>query len=64
MSAVLPVEQTKDQYARIEPAEESAQSTADHLNGNLSHVMEDIMDIQGSMWGFSMRRVMPLELQL
>ena len=60
LSGVQQVEQNKDNVARIEPAEESAGSTADHLRGDLSGVMEDMMDIQGSLWGFSVRRVIPL----
>lgn len=59
-AGVAEIAQQNDAFPRIEPAEESASSSADHMRGEVSHVMEDMMDIQGSLWGFSARRVLPL----
>ena len=60
LADVRPVEQGADLPVRIEPAEESSESTSDHLRRELSHVMDDLLDIQGSLWGFSMRREIPV----
>ena len=57
---VQPAEQSNNQVARVEPAEESSGASADHLRGDLSAVREDMVDIQGSLWGFSLRRTIPL----
>ena len=58
-AGVQPVEENRDAVVRIEPAEKSSDTSADHMKRELSHVMDDLMDIQGSLWGFSMRRVIP-----
>lgn len=64
VAGIAQIEQQKETVPRIEPAEESASSSADHMRGEVSHVMEDMMDIQGSLWGFSVRRVIPLTGEL
>lgn len=58
--AVQPTESEQMQVLRIEPAEQSSGSGPDGMRRDLSNVMEDMMDIQGSLWGFSVRRVIPL----
>ena len=60
LAGVQPVEKNQDEVLRIEPTEKSSDSSADHMNRELSHVMDDLMEIQGSLWGFSMRRVIPV----
>ena len=64
ISGIRPVEQNNDMPVRIEPAEESSGSTSDHMRGELSRVMDDMLDIQGSLWGFSMRREIPMAEQV
>ena len=64
VNAVQPVENNQPEHARIEPAEQSEGSNADGLRRDLSHVMDDMMDIQGSLWGFSLRRVTGLSTSL
>ena len=64
VSGIQPLEPNKDLPVRIEPAEESSASTSDLMRGELSRVMEDMLDIQGSLWGFSMRREIPMVEQL
>ena len=59
LADVRPVEQGADLPVRIEPAEESSAATSDHIRRDLSGVMEDLTDIQGSLWGFTLRRSIP-----
>ena len=64
ISGIRLVEQNNDMPVRIEPAEESSGSASDHMRGELSRVMDDMLDIQGSLWGFSMRREIPMAEQV
>lgn len=60
LAEVRPADQNADMPVRIEPAEESSASTGDHIRRDLSYVAEDLRDIQGSLWGFTLRRTIPL----
>ena len=59
-AGVQAVEQPKETHARIEPTEGASNASADFVRGDLSHIREDMTEIQGSLWGFSVRRVIPL----
>ena len=60
VAGVQAVEQPKETHARIEPTEGASNASADFVRGDLSHIREDMTEIQGSLWGFSVRRVIPL----
>lgn len=63
-SAVQAVQEREAPYPRVEPAEQSAGSGQDGFRRELSYTAEDMREIQGSLWGFSLRRVTGLSASL
>lgn len=59
-AGIQAIEENRDMPVRIEPADESGRATSDYMRGEMSHVMDDLMEIQGTLWGFAVRPVIPM----